>query len=59
LFEGPRRYDPQLDKVLSNDMQIPALRQKALDRPVSQGIERVMRLQGTGKNAGVDEHGSA
>jgi len=35
-------------------MQLPALRQKTLDSPVSQDVERMMRLQGAGKNACID-----
>ena len=56
LGERPGSHNPQLYEILSDDMQFPTLRQKALDTPVSQGIQRMLRLQGAEKNTGIDEH---
>ena len=44
LFNRARRYNPQLDEILRNDMQFFALLQKMFESAVNKRVQFVLRL---------------
>lgn len=56
LFDRARRHNLQLDQVLRNDLQFPALLRQNFKGARGHFVLRVSKLDGAQKCAGVDEH---
>lgn len=56
LFNWPRSYNPELNQILGNNMELPSLRSQDFDCRADYFSLRMVRLQSAKEGAGIDEH---